>query len=176
MIIKKHELENINSDLTTGDIKAMEMAIFAYTNNHFHVANYRAKVHNISDKRLFVGLGHLFQPEDTVELVGVPIYEGFYHVMDKGDDWIEIDTELSFAMDDLSNGYVFLTVFPADVKAGVKKVWQYQTKADKKIGIKSESISRMSITYDKAESGQTVNGIPAYLFDFLEPYHKMRWS
>lgn len=175
MIIELEDLQKIILDADVDDIKAMEMAIISHTNNHFHLPNYSPKIIRVEGQRLYLDEPHILQVGNTVEVVYMPFYDGFYHVTDVGIDWVEVDCQWNNITTINADGLLYLTVFPPDVRAGAKKAWKYQAKADKKIGVKSESISRMSITYDKAESGQTVNGLPAYLFDFLEPYRKMRW-
>ncbi|WP_336272164.1 hypothetical protein [Lactococcus lactis] len=52
---------------------------------------------------------------------------------------------------------------------------QYDVTMGDKLGIKSESIARMNITYYDMNSSESINGYPASLFGFLKKYKKMRW-
>ena len=74
-----------------------------------------------------------------------------------------------------SGSMITLVQYPADVKAGLKKILSYNLKMADKIGIKSESISRMSTTYYDVNASETVDGYPTALVSFLQKYEKMRW-
>lgn len=45
-----------------------------------------------------------------------------------------------------------------------------------KIGIKSETISRMSTTYYDMTATENTDGYPSALLSFLKKYEKMRWG
>ncbi|WP_250320431.1 hypothetical protein [Streptococcus lutetiensis] len=66
--------------------------------------------------------------------------------------------------------------YPADVLAGVKKLIKYDSKMAGKIGVKSESISRHSVTYYDVTAAESQEGYPATLLGFLKKYKKLRWS
>ena len=68
-----------------------------------------------------------------------------------------------------------LVQYPADVTRGIKKLIAYDKKMASKIGIKSESISRMSTTYYDVNASENIDGYPASLLSFLTKYEKMRW-
>ena len=44
-----------------------------------------------------------------------------------------------------------------------------------KTGIKSETLSRHSVTYYDMDHENSLDGYPASLVGFLEPYKQMRW-
>lgn len=177
MIITESEADKLGLNLTVEDIKAMENSIISHTNNHFHFPNYSPTIISIEGKRITFGGVNLFKMHDTIEIVGIQYYDGFHHVTSVGTNWIEIDVDfdIPFVIEG-AIGSLFLIKFPADVKAGVKKVWKHEQSTSEKVGVKSESISRWSVTYEKPTTGGSINGLPSYLFDFLQPYEKMGWG
>jgi hypothetical protein len=70
---------------------------------------------------------------------------------------------------------VTLIKYPDDIAKGVKKLIAYDKKMSSKIGIKSESISRMNTTYYDVNASENIDGYPAALLSFLNKYEKMRW-
>lgn len=65
--------------------------------------------------------------------------------------------------------------YPEDVKAGVMALLEWESKNRKKVGVKSETISRHSVTYYDQDASNTVMGYPVSLMAFLEPYMKPRF-
>lgn len=176
MLITRMEAKDAGLNISSDDIKAMAMAIIAHTNNHFHLNDYTLKIKRIEGKRLYFDGLNLTEMGDLVEVLDIKYLEGFHEVLASTDEYIEIDTDITIPEETDVNGLLYLVKFPADVKAGVKKAWKHQETLSDKIGIRTESISRWSTTYESPSSGETINGMPAYLFDFLDPYMKMRWS
>lgn len=174
MLITESEANKLGLNLTIEDIKAMENAIFSLTNNHFHLPNYSPIITGIQGKRITFDGVNMFNMHDTVEIVGVQYYDGFHYVTSVGTDWIEID--IPFELEGDVTGSLYLIKFPADVRSGVKKVWKHEQATEDTVGVRNESISRWSVTYEKPSTGRSINGLPAYLFDFLKPYEKMRWG
>ena len=174
MLLSLEEALTVDNTLTVDDLKALEMAIISYSNNHFHRPNYSPGVVVIDGKRLFFEGLNLFQPGDTVELVGVKYLDGFYNVEAVGDGFIEIDTTTIIPLEySEPGGRMYQVIYPPDVKAGAKHILDYKHTTAKKKGIRSESISRWSVTYADTATG-SVMGLPVAEFDFLTPYIKMR--
>lgn len=71
---------------------------------------------------------------------------------------------------------VTLVNYPPDIKRGVKKLIQYDKKMSGKIGIKSETISRMSTTYYDVNAAENIEGYPVSLLSFLKKYERIRWG
>ena len=65
--------------------------------------------------------------------------------------------------------------YPADVKEGVINllIWDVQNRG--KIGVKSETLSRHSVTYFDLDASNQVMGYPVSLLGFLTPYVKARF-
>ncbi|MFB5068291.1 MAG: hypothetical protein F6I01_002180 [Aerococcus sanguinicola] len=180
MIIDPQVAADIDSTVDKDEILALEHQIINYTNNHFHAMDYHPDTKRIEGNRITFEGANLFKVDDTVEVYELPYVAGFYHVTDVGDNWIELDNfiEQSPLHDmDLDQGAIYLLKWPPDVKSGVKKVMKYQKGAAEREGIKSKSVSRVTVTYsDDADKQNTIAGYPARLFDFLEPYMKPGWS
>jgi hypothetical protein len=65
--------------------------------------------------------------------------------------------------------------YPADVKLGVVNLLKWDFGNRDKVGIKSETISRHSVTYFDIDSSNQVMGYPVSLLGFLESYKKARF-
>ena len=180
MLLTEGELKAIDPSLTKEDLLATEEAIRSYTNNHFHIDNYRPLVEKIENNRVFFKGVNLFQIGDTVEIVGSQYFDGFYQVKEASDDFIGesivIESDFPINVQEDEGAKLFLCRMPSSFKVGVKEMLTYKVKSKEKQGIKSETIARMSITYESPQdSTATFNGIPAYLYDFCTPYIKMGW-
>ncbi|MEG1822910.1 MAG: hypothetical protein RR233_08375 [Clostridiales bacterium] len=62
--------------------------------------------------------------------------------------------------------------FPVEIVDGAIRLILYDVKMQDKVGIKSESLSRHSVTYD---TGEFVAGYPVNMLDFMKPYMKARF-
>lgn len=174
MIIDLQTAISINPELEREDILAYEELVRSYTNNHFHRPNFEADITEILHNGIRAQTD-LFKVNDTIEISGSRYNDGFYHASSIQDDLIILYADLIPERN--VEATVYQTMYPPDVKAGFKKVLKYETKMLDKFGVKSERISRMSRTYfAPGETGQSVNGLPPHLFDFLEPYKKLRWA
>lgn len=174
MLLSLSEAEKIDKDLEPDDILALEMSIINYTNNHFHLPRYRPNILSVSGNRIEIDGKNIFKAHDTIEVVGVQYYDGFYHVKEVEGSFITIDTNLDIPFEFKGSGSVFLVNYPKDVKVGAKRILKHQAKANERIGIRSESISRWTVTYDNPTS-YSIGGVPQHLYDFLAPYRKMGW-
>ena len=111
---------------------------------------------------------------DTIEVNYSHYNDGLYVVEELTGKQIKVQGK-PFFVANTSGSMITLVQYPADVKAGLKKILSYNLKMADKIGIKSESISRMSTTYYDVNASETVDGYPAALVSFLQKYEKMRW-
>ena len=68
-----------------------------------------------------------------------------------------------------------LVEYPADILSGVVKLLKYDAKMGDKLGLKSESVSRMSKTYYDVNASENIEGYPAALMSFLDKYKELRW-
>ena len=66
-------------------------------------------------------------------------------------------------------------IYPADVQKGVIDLLIWEKDNRSKVGIKSETISRHSVTYYDQDTNNQVMGYPVSLLGFLKPYMKARF-
>ena len=66
-------------------------------------------------------------------------------------------------------------VYPEDIKVGIINLLKYEVEMRDKVGIKSETISRHSVTYFDSDANNQVMGYPVSLLGFLKPYMKARF-
>lgn len=175
MILTLDEAKKINPDITQLHLDALETSIREMTNNNFQLLNTRKVVTNISSTGvvdLKTSSVALFKG-DTVQINGSQYNDGLYiieavqeHSLSlKGNNFI-VET---------SPFYVTKVFYPDDIKLGVEKLINYDLKMADKIGIKSQTIARMSTTYFDQSKSESINGYPATLMDFTQKYLKMRW-
>ena len=65
-------------------------------------------------------------------------------------------------------------IYPEDVKECALNLLEWEKDNRSKVGIKSETLSRHSVTYFDMDSNNQVNGYPVSLMGCLKPYRKCR--
>lgn len=176
MIITLGDARAIDDSITQEDLDAFEVAFRSLTNNNFQNKHIRFKdiefvgENLIAVKDPIVGI----KTGDTIEVNYSHYNDGLYVVEELTGKQIKVQGK-PFFVANTSGSMITLVQYPADVKAGLKKILSYNLKMADKIGIKSESISRMSTTYYDVNASETVDGYPAALVSFLQKYEKMRW-
>lgn len=149
-------------------IKAIERLIREETQNNFQ--NRVMRFYAASSGGLLLGSSPYLQPGDTVE-INDSINSGMCTVEEIADDRIRLDKILYDAVRNM----VTKVVYPEDVQEGVLNMLQWDFTMRSKTGIKSETLSRHSVTYYDMDSGNSLDGYPAALVGFLDPYRQMRW-
>ena len=176
MIITLGDARAIDDSITQEDLDAFEVAFRSLTNNNFQNKHIRFKdiefvgENLIAVKDPIVGI----KTGDTIEVNYSHYNDGLYVVEELTVKQIKVQGK-PFFVANTSGSMITLVQYPADVKAGLKKILSYNLKMADKIGIKSESISRMSTTYYDVNASETVDGYPAAIVSFLKKYEKMRW-
>ena len=176
MIITLGDARAIDDSVTQEDLDAFEVAFRSLTNNSFQNKHIRFKdiefvgENLIAVKDPIVGI----RTGDTIEVNYSHYNDGLYVVEELTGKQIKVQGK-PFFVANTSGSMITLVQYPADVKAGLKKILSYNLKMADKIGIKSESISRMSTTYYDVNASETVDGYPAAIVSFLKKYEKMRW-
>lgn len=176
MIISLEDAKKIDSDIEQEDLDAFENSIRELTNNNFQNTRIRFKnvdfvsYNSIGVNTKVIGL----KAGDTIEINYSGYNDGLYVVKSILDDVITFENN-SFTEIDLKGAMLTKIEYPADVKRGIKRLIQYDKKMFSKIGIKSETISRMSITYYDVNNTDNTEGYPSSLLSFLDKYKKMRW-
>ena len=176
MIITLGDARAIDDSITQEDLDALETSVRELTNNNFQNVHIRFKgiefmANNvIAVKDTIVGL----KVGDTIEVNYSHYNDGLYVIESIDGKQITVQGT-PFLLANTTGSMLTLVRYPADVVRGIKKLIAYDKKMASKIGIKSESISRMSTTYYDVNASETVDGYPAALVSFLQKYEKMRW-
>jgi hypothetical protein len=182
MIATLAQARQVNPEIQQWQLDAYEAAIRQITNNNFQVPGVRLSGLSFSapDKIAFAsGDSSLFAVGDTVQVSASAINDGLYLVGYIGAGFIRVvDGQSLIRASKASEGRVSLVRYPADVLAGVMSLIRYDMDAGSKLGVASESIARMSVTYSNASSASTdlLGGYPKALMGFVQKYGKIRWG
>ncbi len=153
-------------DLITAKLEAIEAVIRAYTNNNFQQRPVRFAGRS-EDFRVYGSPQH-FIVGDTVQISGSGVNDGLYVVMVVADDHIELDKPLMPTQFNL----VTKIKYPADVIQCAVDLYKWKQTMGDKVGIKSETISRHSVTYE--DSATLFMGYPVGILNGLNLYKKAR--
>lgn len=150
-------------------LKAVEQLIRAYTNNNFQNRNVRFEARSLGN-RVF-GTSPFLKVDDTIQISQSKVNDGLYTITEIGDDFIRLDTEL------FQNELNLITKveYPVDIQMGVIELMVWEVENRQKVGIKSETLSRHSVTYYDQDANNQVMGYPVALLGFLKPYIKARF-
>ena len=176
MILSLIDARTIDAAINQEDLDALETSVRELTNNNFQNVHIRFKgiefmANNlIAVKDSIVGL----KVGDTIEVNYSHYNDGLFVIEEIAGKQIKVQGT-PFFVANTGGSMLTLVQYPADIARGIKKLIAYDKKMASKVGIKSESISRMSITYYDVNASETVDGYPAALVSFLQKYEKMRW-
>lgn len=168
-LISMDEFKSDNKDLLTMKLNAIESLIRSYTNNNFQNRNMRIEA-PVKDGVL-MGHSSFFKVGDTVQVSQSMVNDGLYVIEELTDTTITVDGDLF----DFPLNTVTKVVYPADVQKGVIDLMVWEKENRQKVGIKSETLSRRSVTYYDQDANNQVMGYPVSLLGFLQPYIKARF-
>ena len=172
MIISVADLKKqINCGDTTDEqisvrLEAIEAVIRKYTNNNFQVRGVR--IVGRSEGMMVYGSPQYFTVGDTVQISGSQVNDGLYTVASVDMDCIQLDEYLL----DADVNIVTKVKYPADVVQCAVDLFRWKQNMGEKVGIKSETISRHSVTYE--DSGTLFMGYPVGILYGLNLYKKAR--
>jgi uncharacterized protein YaaQ len=163
------EFSAMNENQMKSRLDALEILIRKYTNNNFQNRHIRFFASSLGNR--IMGCHPFIRVGDTVQISESNVNDGLYVVTEIGDNFIRVDKEL------FSVGHNLVTKieYPVDVQQGVIKLLQWDVESMNRIGIKSETISRHSVTYFDQDKNNQVMGFPVSLLGFLEVYKKARF-
>lgn len=172
MIISVEDLKKqISCGTATDDqieikLNAIEAVIRAYTNNNFQQRGVRLR--GQSDEMNVYGSTEYFSAGDTVQISCSPVNNGLYQVANVQPDFLQLDKRLT------ATDYNLVTkvVYPADVVQCAVDLFKWKQNMGEKVGIKSETISRHSVTYE--DSATLFMGYPVGILNGLNLYKKAR--
>lgn len=184
MIISLEEAKRIlkiDNDSEDEDIKddldALEIMIRNKTNNNFQDRKIRVRGNFLFENNKIMGIDFLaygLRKGNTIEINDSLLNNGLYVVIDVNSNSIIVDKPLEYEQS--VQTMITKVLYPLDIKRGIKKLLKYDNKMDDKIGIKSQTIARVSTAYFDMGSNESVEGYPAALLKFLDKYKKLRWS
>lgn len=172
MIISVENLKKqINCGTATDDLiatrlEAIEAVIRAYTNNNFQQREVRFVGH--SEGTSVYGSPQFFSVDDTVQISGSGVNDGLYLVTMVSTDRIDLNKSLMTTETNL----VTKVKYPADVIQCAVDLYQWKQTNGEKVGIKSETISRHSVTYE--DSATLFMGYPVGILNGLNLHKKAR--
>ena len=172
MIISIEELKNRIEGITDADnlitakLEAIESIIRKYTNNNFQVRDIRF-FGKSKDKSVY-GSPRFFAVGDTVQISGSGVNDRLYTVVFVDDERIDLDKSLFEADYNL----VTKVKYPADVIQCACDLYDWKKKHGDKVGVKSETLSRHSVTYE--DSATLFMGYPVGILKGLSLYRKAR--
>ena len=168
-VMKLPEFVGQTESVIAEKLDAVELLIRAYTNNNFQNRYVRFTAESIGNRLL--GTSDFLKVGDTVQISQSKVNDGLYAITEIGDDFVRVDKDLYQYSDNL----VTKVEYPADVRSGVIDLLKWEIKNRQKVGIKSETLSRYSVTYYDKDANNQVMGYPVTLLGFLKPYIKARF-
>lgn len=163
---KQIDCGNATDEQITVKLQAIEAVIRKYTNNNFQQRGVRFTGHS-SDMRVY-GVPQFFRVGDTVQISGSDVNDGLYQITDVTEEFIQVDNFLQ------TTEYNLVTKinYPADVKQCAVDLYDWKQNMGRKVGIKSETLSRHSVTYE--DSATLFMGYPVGILNGLNLYKKAR--
>lgn len=150
-------------------LDAIEDCIRAYTNNPFQVRAARFSAPSMGPE-LSASSAYI-QAGDTVQISESGVNDGLYVVQSVDEGHTILDRDLFAAIHNL----VTKVEYPAAVQAVALNMLNWEIKSRDKVGIKSETLSRRSVTYHDQDASNQVMGYPISLLGGLAPYRKARF-
>ena len=177
MIVKIEDLKRINEFSKIDDavlkkkLRAIEKTIRNHTNNKFIDSRIR-DVGKIENNKIISRIADLLNVDDNIELTHC-LNNGPYTVKEIQDNIIAVDEEIRL----INTNKIVITkiIYPEDVQEGVINLLKWDFGLRNKVGIKSETISRHSISYFDMDKNNSLKGYPASLLGFLDDYIKARF-
>ncbi len=174
MLMTIEELKAITGEIADDSdlsrrLEAVEFLIRGYTHNTFRSRYIRAEC------RIMGGIIWDIPPQiaegDTIQISGSRFNNGIYTVTNITDGRAAVDGSLYDSMKDI----VSLVIYPNDVKTGAAMLVKYGVESEEHMGIRSETISRHSVTYSSSSDEEHIMGYPKDMMQFLRPYIKARF-
>lgn len=148
-------------------LKAIEKTIREYTNNNFQDRGYRGRV-IIRDGVLLSNTPIPFSIGDTVQISDSQLNKGLYTILATEDTTFTVSEDIK----DEDAVLVTKVVYPEDVIDCCLKLLEWEKDFGKKVGIKSETLSRHSVTYE--DSTELFRGYPKGILNGVWHYRKAR--
>ena len=163
---KQVDCGNTTDEQITVRLEAIESVIRAYTNNNFQLRGIRF-IGESNGKNVY-GTHKGFAIGDVIQISGSDVNDGLYQVVEIQPDFLQLDKDL------YPTDYNLVTKvkYPADVIQCAVDLFRWKQNMGGKVGIKSETISRHSVTYE--DSATLYMGYPIGILNGLKLHKKAR--
>ena len=151
-------------------LKSIEQTIRAYTNNNFQDRDCR-RTADIVSGFLYVEALTPFDVGDTVQISESQFNKGLFTVAVSEDCYFTVEESIKDEKDVL----VTKVHYPDDVIDCAINLLEWEVNNRGKVGVKSETLSRHSVTYFDLDSNNQVMGYPSSLLGCLKAYKKARF-
>lgn len=160
-------LNNWSDERIQMKLDAIEQVIRSYTHNNFQNRSVRSDC--IVDEQGVHGTVPGLNAGDTIQITESRFNSGLFVVEAIEDDLITVDKAL------LEESHVLVTKveYPADVVDCVVELMEWSLNYGGKVGIKSETLSRHSVTYE--DSATLFMGYPVGILNGLKLHMKARF-
>ena len=149
-------------------LNAIEQTIRAYTNNNFQDRGYRVQA-SIVDGILKSDTPIPFSVGDTVQISQSRFNGGLYTILAMEDTTFTVSEDVK----DEKAVLITKVSYPADVIECCVNLLEWSKNYGGKLGIKSETLSRHSVTYE--DSSTLFMGFPMGILNGLKLYKKARF-
>jgi len=171
MIISLEEAKIFNPKVTQEWLDGIESTIREVTNNNFQrravrLKDVTLKNDTVTSQSRFIG----FKQGQTIQVSDSIYNDGLYVVKDVSKNSLTVAGHI-FTNADILGAFVTLVIYPPDIVSGVIEMLRYDDKMVDKVGVKSEKISRYSVTYAELQGRY-----PDSLLSFLDTHMRLRWS
>ena len=167
------------SDKTDDEIKnlldSIEEMVRSKTHNNFQNTNIRycagSAIGDIEGYTWLEGEFPYLKVGDTIQITESIINDGLFVIKRIDGGRMELDKPLY----EWGHNLITKIEYPASIRQGCINLLKWEAANRSKVGIKSETISRHSVTYYDQDSNNQDTGYPASLVGFLKPYMKARF-
>lgn len=177
MLLSIDAAKELKHTVTQEELDGLEATIRGITNNKFQNIKIRYQKFEVKNENelVFSKQPVFLRQGDTIEISQTDVNDGLFVIKSLQDNTIILrDCQLFNGL--FKAGFITKIEYPKDIIMGVQKLLQYSNKMGNKVGIKSESVSRMSIQYYDVNAGDNVEGYPSALFSFLNKHKKIDWG
>lgn len=168
---KAKELVSFPDGWTDEKIKmkllAVEQTIRAYTNNNFQNRGFRVQADIAAGVFMSESLIP-FSVDDTVQVSESRYNNGLFVVSEANDATFMVNEDTR----DEDDVLITKVDYPADVVDCCVNLMEWEVKNRGKVGIKSETLSRHSVTYE--DSASMFRGYPKGILSAVSHYRKVR--
>lgn len=170
MILSLDEAKVFNPKVTQEWLDGIESTIRNVSGNNFQ--NHNVRLRNISFDGASIRSNETtvgFMAGQTIQVSNSVHNDGLFVIGDASEKSLIVENH-TFLNINVTGAFATLVSYPPDILSGVIELLRYDARMTDKIGIKSEKISRWSVTYSDMESRY-----PSTLLEFISNRKKLRW-